>query len=175
MCLKGRKGARKDACNLCTGLPCKAYYNPGGKIYIYLFESLYLQKTIDITAHDKKLICMGLEGSDNIIYPGEELGSISIVKLSSDEKHTINAHSSAIENLCISNDGKYCASASERGTIIRMFSLETRECINEFRRGSDPTTIINIRFNSFHICIPNLPNPSNKSTSKPTKSFKQAA
>lgn len=120
------------------------------KIYIYLFESLYLQKTIDITAHDKKLICMGLEGSDNIIYPGEELGSISIVKLSSDEKHTINAHSSAIENLCISNDGKYCASASERGTIIRMFSLETRECINEFRRGSDPTTIINIRFNSIN-------------------------
>ena len=59
------------------------------KIYIYNFENLYLVKTIDITAHHNKLLCMGLENSDYLIYPGDAVGSVNITKLSGDYSEVI--------------------------------------------------------------------------------------
>jgi WD repeat-containing protein 45 len=117
------------------------------KIYIYNFESLYLKRTIDINPHNNKLMCMGLENSEFLVYPGEEKGSIHITKLSEDYSETIQAHQSNIENLYISNDGKYIVTASEKGTVIRIFSTTTKEKVNEFRRGCDPTKIIDLRLN----------------------------
>ena len=118
-----------------------------GKIYVYDFESLDLLRTIKLNI-DTKLICMGLENSEYLIYPGDDLGTINITTLiDSNQIDSIQAHQSNIENLCISNDGKYIASASEKGTVIRLFSTETKEKINEFRRGCDPTKIIDLRFN----------------------------
>tara|TARA_B100000575_G_C23142084_1_gene664970 strand:+ start:3983 stop:5035 length:1053 start_codon:yes stop_codon:yes gene_type:complete len=117
------------------------------KIYIYNFESLYLKRSIDIASHNNNLIAMGLENSEYLVYPGEDKGSIHITKLSDDYSQTIQAHQSNIEHLYISNDGKYIVTASEKGTVIRIFSTETREKINEFRRGCDPTKITDIRLN----------------------------
>tara|TARA_Y100000389_G_C17434614_1_gene504725 strand:- start:339 stop:1397 length:1059 start_codon:yes stop_codon:yes gene_type:complete len=115
------------------------------KIYIYNFENLYLIKTIDIVGHPNKLLCMGLEHSDYLVYPGDAVGSINITKLSDEYLETIQAHNSNIENLSVSNDGKYIVTASEKGTIIRIFDTETLEKKNEFRRGCDPTTINDLK------------------------------
>jgi WD40 repeat protein len=68
-----------------------------------------------------------------------------ITKLSEDYLEEIPAHNSAIENLFVSNDGKYIVTASSTGTIIRIFNTVTREKVIEFRRGVDPTKINDIK------------------------------
>ncbi|AMD20839.1 HDR097Cp [Eremothecium sinecaudum] len=57
-------------------------------------------------------------------------------------------HKGNIACLCISNDGKLVATASEKGTIIRMFSTGDETAFNsntalmyEFRRGTRPCSI----------------------------------
>lgn len=115
------------------------------KIYIYKFDTLNLVKTIDVSPHPNKLICMGLENPEYLVYPSEKTGVISITKLSEDYLEEIEAHYSAIENLFVSNDGKYVITASETGTMIRIFNIDTKEKLVEFRRGVDPAKIVDIK------------------------------
>ena len=117
------------------------------KIYIYKFESLELIKDIEITNNNNNIIAMGLENSELLVYPGEQPGTINITKLNEDYLKIIDAHTSLIENIYLSNDGKYVVTASYTGTIIRIFSTETLSKIIEFRRGADPTKIKDIRLN----------------------------
>ena len=118
------------------------------KIYIYKFDTLNLIKTIEVSSHPNKLICMGQENSEYLIYPGEEIGSVAITKLGEDYLETIQAHASKIENLFVSNDGKYIVTASETGTMIRIFDIKTREKVIEFRRGVDPTKINDLKLSN---------------------------
>tara|TARA_Y100000991_G_C21959875_1_gene343913 strand:- start:268 stop:1335 length:1068 start_codon:yes stop_codon:yes gene_type:complete len=114
------------------------------KIYIYNFETLTLIKSIN-TKSISNLISIGLEESDYLIYPGEDIGTVTVVKLNSDYCNNIKAHNHKIEHLTLSNDGKYFASASEKGTLIRIFNIETAKQVHEVRRGIDPSKIVDIK------------------------------
>ena len=114
------------------------------KIYIYNFESLTLIKSIS-TNTSSNLISIGLEESDYLIYPGSDVGTVTIIKLNSDYCNNIKAHNHSIEHLHLSNDGKYFVSASEKGTLIRIFNIEKGEMVHEVRRGIDPSKIIDLK------------------------------
>lgn len=115
------------------------------KIYIYKFDTLNLIKTIEVSQHPNNLMCMGLENPEFLVYPSEKTGMISITKLSEDYLEEIQAHNSGIENLFVSNDGNYVITASQTGTLIRIFNITTKEKVSEFRRGVDPTKINDIK------------------------------
>ena len=114
------------------------------KIYIYSFESLTLIKSIDITT-DSDLMSLGLENSEYLVYPGDEDGTVNLIKLDEDYCKTVKAHSSKIEHLHLSNDGKYFVTASEKGTVVRIYGVADMSLIKELRRGMDATTINDIR------------------------------
>ena len=59
----------------------------------------------------------------------------------------IKAHEHNVSCISISNNGENMATASERGTMIRIWRTSTRDCMVEFRRGSAPTRITNIAWN----------------------------
>ena len=117
------------------------------KIYIYAFETLTLIKSIDKNT-DSDLIGLGLEKSEFLVYPGDKVGTINIVKFNEDYCKTIQAHTSKIEHLHLSKDGKYFITASEKGTILRIYSIETLSLVKELRRGMDATTINDIRLSN---------------------------
>lgn len=58
----------------------------------------------------------------------------------------IEAHQGDIAALQISSDGTLLATASEKGTIIRVFNVETGVKLYQFRRGTYPTTIYSMCF-----------------------------
>ncbi|RUS25496.1 hypothetical protein BC938DRAFT_472068 [Jimgerdemannia flammicorona] len=60
----------------------------------------------------------------------------------------IAAHTGKLSALVINNDGSKCASASEKGTLIRVFDTSTGKLLNELRRGVDRAEIYSIAFNS---------------------------
>lgn len=58
----------------------------------------------------------------------------------------IEAHKGEIASLALSLDGSLLATASEKGTIIRVFNVESGVKIGQFRRGTYPTKIHSMCF-----------------------------
>jgi len=113
------------------------------KIYIYQFDTLALVKSVDISS-DNVIMGMGIEDSKYLIYTNEEPGELNITKFDSDYLGKIKAHKNEIDILQVSNDGKYLITASTKGTLIRIFSIETQELVQEVRRGCDPVKILDL-------------------------------
>lgn len=59
----------------------------------------------------------------------------------------IEAHRTPISCLSINNDGTLLATASDKGTIIRIFSIPTSSKLFQFRRGTYPSRIFSMSFN----------------------------
>lgn len=56
------------------------------------------------------------------------------------------AHNGSVVCVAVSADGRYCATASDKGTLIRIFSKDTGEKKKELRRGSSQAAITSITF-----------------------------
>ncbi|RLV91234.1 Autophagy-related protein 18 [Spathaspora sp. JA1] len=58
----------------------------------------------------------------------------------------IEAHKSNLAAIAFSNQGDLLATASDKGTIIRIFEISTGIKLYQFRRGTYPTKIYSLRF-----------------------------
>lgn len=69
--------------------------------------------------------------------------------------NVIEAHRSPLCSICLNNDGTLLATASETGTIIRVFSVPRGQKLYQFRRGTYPSTIYSMSFNlsSTLLCV----------------------
>ncbi|PHH81117.1 hypothetical protein CDD80_2102 [Ophiocordyceps camponoti-rufipedis] len=61
--------------------------------------------------------------------------------------NVIEAHRSPLSCICLNNEGTMLATASETGTIIRVFSVPRGQKLYQFRRGTYPSTISSMSFN----------------------------
>uniref|UniRef100_H2VEH9 WD repeat domain 45 n=1 Tax=Takifugu rubripes TaxID=31033 RepID=H2VEH9_TAKRU len=95
-----------------------------------------------------------------LVFPGHKCGSLQLVDLSntkpgtSSAPFTINAHQSEIACMALNQPGSVVASASRKGTLIRLFDTTTRDKLVELRRGTDPATLycINFSHDSSFLC-----------------------
>uniref|UniRef100_A0A5S6QT76 WD repeat domain phosphoinositide-interacting protein 4 n=1 Tax=Trichuris muris TaxID=70415 RepID=A0A5S6QT76_TRIMR len=89
-----------------------------------------------------------------LVFPGYRTGSAQLTNLkllsrsSSASPSVINAHDSELACISLNCQGSLLATASERGTLIRIFSTQKKTKLLEVRRGCDPASIYSIRFNS---------------------------
>lgn len=86
-----------------------------------------------------------------LAYPARVMGQIQIVDISSSGKERnlvsiIKAHKSKIRCLALNKAGTMIASASETGTIIRVYSTQSCSLLYEFRRGLDRAVIYSMEF-----------------------------
>jgi WD40 repeat protein len=65
-----------------------------------------------------------------------------------DETKIISAHESNIAYLVLNNEGTILATASDKGTLFRLFNVSTGEMITELRRGAKNAKINCLAFNS---------------------------
>jgi autophagy-related protein 18 len=70
-------------------------------------------------------------------------------------QNVIEAHRAPLSCLALNSDGTLLATASETGTIIRVFSVPRGEKLYQFRRGTYPSTIYSMSFNlsSTLLCV----------------------
>ena len=92
------------------------------------------------TSHDPELYIFA--------WPGQEKGSIQIKDYDDDEreKKIIKAHENTIEILEITYKGDLVATASDKGTIIRIFNISDGTPVSEVRRGTEKPEIFSIAF-----------------------------
>lgn len=60
----------------------------------------------------------------------------------------IQAHKSSLAHVSLNPTGTLLATASDKGTVIRLFSLPNGDKVHEFRRGTYPARIYSIAFNA---------------------------
>lgn len=87
-----------------------------------------------------------------LIFPGHRCGTIQLLDLNSTEPGissapvNISAHQTEIACLAINKSGTMVATASAKGTLIRVFDTNKRSQLVELRRGADPATLYCIAF-----------------------------
>lgn len=127
------------------------------KIKIYYYNSLDTvmdYKNIDTieTLNNKNgLIGINLAPQKNIIsHLSKKIGEIIIKKYSKKDNKiktkNILAHQSEITCMALNYEGDLLATCSEKGTIIRLFSVNKLELIKELRRGTDYAEIYSLNF-----------------------------
>ncbi|KAJ3569738.1 hypothetical protein NPX13_g5982 [Xylaria arbuscula] len=69
--------------------------------------------------------------------------------------NVVEAHRSPLSCIALNNAGTLLATASETGTIIRVFSVPQGQKLYQFRRGTYPSTIYSMSFNvaSSLLCV----------------------
>jgi autophagy-related protein 18 len=69
--------------------------------------------------------------------------------------NVVEAHKSPLSHVALNTDGTLLATASDKGTIIRVFSVPGAQKLYQFRRGTYPSRIFSMSFNlvSSLLCI----------------------
>jgi WD repeat-containing protein 45 len=85
-------------------------------------------------------------GPGAIAFPGTTKGQVQLVDVARGDVRIIPAHTSAITAMAASRDGGMLATASDKGTLVRLWSTETGGKLGELRRGMEPAFVFSLAF-----------------------------
>ncbi|KAI9225342.1 MAG: WD40-repeat-containing domain protein [Piptocephalis tieghemiana] len=143
------------------------------QIYVYDISNMKLVHTIETSPNTNAVIALS-PSSENcyLVYPSHSPSSASpfagssaaasgsgdiliFDTLSLQVVNMVQAHKSPVSCVSINSDGTMMATASDKGTVIRVFSLPDAQKLYQFRRGSYPARIYGISFNlvSTLLCV----------------------
>jgi WD40 repeat protein len=119
---------------------------------IFIFNLYNYQKIDEIETGDNSngIVAISYEEEQILSYPDKETGFVKIKNLKKQSEFNIKASDSNVAYLSLSYDGRILATASEQGTLIRIFNTENGNLLQEVRRGKNKVEMK-------YICIePNL-------------------
>jgi len=125
------------------------------KIYVYNFSDLKLLDHIDTSKNPKGLFSLSSDANTTVLASlGKEVGYVSIHSYDTKKTFSVQAHQSPLGCLELNCLGTRLATASEKGTLVRIIDAECGTLLHELRRGSDYSQIYSINFhpNSNWIC-----------------------
>ncbi|XP_072013947.1 WD repeat domain phosphoinositide-interacting protein 4-like [Amphiura filiformis] len=132
------------------------------RLFVYSFPNEPQKLFAFDTRSNPRGICEVSSSSDHqlLVFPGHKLGSIQLADLTNAEPGTstspvtINAHQGEIACVAVNQQGRLVATASSKGTLIRVFDAVERKLLVELRRGADPATLYCINFSndSAYLC-----------------------
>ncbi len=122
------------------------------RVMIYNFVDLRLLGEIPTMANPSGLLAISPDGNLIVICPGNDVGLLHIESFDTPthQTHMLRAHNGPLRNIVISCDGSMVATASDKGTIVRVFDTKSGVLLHELRRGIDQTNITSIAFNSIN-------------------------
>lgn len=115
-------------------------------VFIFNFEGESIETRA--TFSNKRGLCVTNNDEEKpiVILPGTSKGEVTIWKFKKDYQKTIKAHQNNLSAIAINHDGTLFATASESGTLIKIFSTANGEKKFELRRGTSTNRIHDISF-----------------------------
>jgi len=118
-------------------------------------QQLHVFKTIE---NPKGLCVLSPEASNSLlVFPGPAVGQVQVVDLADTKKAAsiLAAHETSLSCIALNHDGTLLATASRKGTLIRVFDTQSNKKLHELRRGSNKATITCISFSkdSKLVCV----------------------
>jgi hypothetical protein len=118
------------------------------KVYVYNFADLKIVDHIETVPNPRGLCALCSHLDHNVLAcPGRQRGQVRVDLYHLQKTTVIPAHESELMALALNQDGTLLATASERGTLLRVFSTHTGKLQYEFRRGAERAVIQSIAFN----------------------------
>ncbi|ANM64811.1 WD40-repeat-containing domain superfamily [Arabidopsis thaliana x Arabidopsis arenosa] len=115
------------------------------KIYVYNFMDLRLLHQIENMANPRGLCCLSHHMNTSVLAcPGIRRGEVRVEHFGLNMVQIINAHDSNIACMTLTLDGLLLATASTKGTLIRIFNTMDGTRLQEVRRGVDRADIYSI-------------------------------
>ncbi|XP_072958766.1 autophagy-related protein 18c-like isoform X1 [Typha angustifolia] len=115
------------------------------KIYVYNFTDLKLLHQIETLANPRGLCCLSHHSNASVLAcPGLNRGQVRVEHFGLKVTKFISAHDSHIACITLTMDGLLLATASTKGTLIRIFNTMDGTRLQEVRRGLDRADIYSI-------------------------------
>ncbi|KAI2658800.1 WD repeat domain phosphoinositide-interacting protein 3 [Labeo rohita] len=122
---------------------------PPNKVMIW--DDLKKKTVIEIEfSTEVKAVKLRRDSNNSLLaFPATHSGHVQIVDLANTEKPPVDipAHEGALCCIALNLQGTRIATASEKGTLIRIFDTSAGHLIQELRRGSQTANIYCINFN----------------------------
>ncbi|KDP23490.1 hypothetical protein JCGZ_23323 [Jatropha curcas] len=119
------------------------------KIFVYNFVDLKLIHQIETVLNPKGLCEISNTSSPMVLVcPGLQKGQIRVENYGSKRTKFVMAHDSRIACMTLTQDGRLLATASSKGTLIRVFNTLDGSLLQEVRRGADRAEIYSLAFSS---------------------------
>jgi len=122
-------------------------------IFVYNFKDLSYLLQFSTTMNPSGLVMMNLGLPILEMFPSDSQGSLHLRTEKLDEKggsvvsdKIIMAHNGALACFATTFDGRLVATASEKGTLIRVWNTEDGAMIKELRRGAENARIFSMCF-----------------------------
>lgn len=115
-------------------------------VYVYNFDKLERIRKYETCLNNKGLVALSPVDECVLAFPHTTKGVVRVELLDSDKSHLINAHDSTINCISLNANGSRLATASEKGTLIRIFDTFTGAKLQEVRRGTEKADIYSIAF-----------------------------
>lgn len=118
------------------------------KIYVYDFVGFKLLHQIETIPNRKGLCAVSQTDDFVLVCPGLQKGQVRVEHYASKRSKLVLAHDSGIACFALSHDGRLLATASTKGTLVRIFNTHDGTLLQELRRGSDRAEIYSLSFSS---------------------------
>jgi len=112
-------------------------------IYVYTLGKLRVIQHLTTAANSRGLCVLASASEPWILScPGQSLGTIR-VQVGQDDRssHVFQAHETALAALAMNASGSLIASASERGTVLKVFQRSDGQLLYRLRRSARPAEI----------------------------------
>ena len=117
------------------------------KIYVFNLSTFKNMDIIETGDNSHGIVAVSYESEQTLLaYPDKKKGQVRIKNYEKSTVFCINAHENNIAYIVLSYDGSLLATASEKGTLIRIFNTENGNILKEVRRGKDKADIKYICF-----------------------------
>ena len=117
------------------------------KIYVFNLSTFKNMDIIETGDNSHGIVGISYEQDQTYLaYPDKKKGQVRIKNYEKSTVFCINAHENNIAYIVLSYDGSLLATASEKGTLIRIFNTENGNILKEVRRGKDKADIKYICF-----------------------------
>ncbi|KMZ67124.1 WD repeat domain phosphoinositide-interacting protein [Zostera marina] len=119
------------------------------KLFVYNFADLKLVQQIETVPNPRGLCALSQQqGALILVCPGGQKGQVRLEHYGTKKTKFIMAHDSRIAALELSHDGEFIATASTKGTLVRIYRTSDCALLQEVRRGADRADIYSLAFST---------------------------